>query len=291
MARGLDHIVHAVRDLDAAADLYRRLGFTVGSRNRHPWGTHNHIVQMPGFFIELLTLAEPDKLGDDGFSRLFAAYNRDFIERGEGLSLLILESQDARADESGFRAAGVTGSDVIRFEREGKRPDGSAVKVGFSLAFAEDKVAPDIHFATCQQHYPENFWNPAFQTHANSVEGVAGVVAVAEQPEQHQQFFEAFTGAEVAPIDGGLSIALPRGTIDMLTPAAFLHSFGVTAPDTARGARLAALRLAVADASLLEAVPEQAGLAGLYAGNATVIGSEDAMGAVLVFEPTAATAR
>jgi catechol 2,3-dioxygenase-like lactoylglutathione lyase family enzyme len=55
MARGLDHIVHAVRDLDAAADLYRRLGFTVGARNKHPWGTHNHVVQLSGFFIELLT--------------------------------------------------------------------------------------------------------------------------------------------------------------------------------------------------------------------------------------------
>jgi catechol 2,3-dioxygenase-like lactoylglutathione lyase family enzyme len=62
MARGLDHIVHAVRDLDAAAALYRDLGFTVGARNKHPWGTHNHIVQFPGFFIEILTLAEPDKL-------------------------------------------------------------------------------------------------------------------------------------------------------------------------------------------------------------------------------------
>jgi catechol 2,3-dioxygenase-like lactoylglutathione lyase family enzyme len=291
MARGLDHIVHAVRDLDAAADLYRRLGFTVGARNRHPWGTHNHIVQLPGFFIELVTLAEPDKIGDDGFSRLFAAYNRDFIERGEGLSVLILESQDARADESGFRAAGVAASDAMRFEREGSRPDGSAVKVGFSLAFAEDKSAPDIHFATCQQHYPENFWNPAFQTHANSVETVAGVVAVADQPEQHRPFFETLTGAQAATIDGGFAIALPRGTFDMLTPATFLHRFGVKAPDTSRGARLAALRLAVADASLLEAVPDLAGLGGLYAGNSTVIGSEDAMGAVLVFEPAAAKSR
>jgi hypothetical protein len=68
MARGLDHMVHAVRDLDAVAALYRRLGFSVGARNRHPWGTHNHIVQLPGFFIELLTLAEPDKLDDDGLS-------------------------------------------------------------------------------------------------------------------------------------------------------------------------------------------------------------------------------
>src|SRR3972149_3789868 len=148
MPRGLDHIVHAVRDLDAAAALYRRLGFTVGARNKHPWGTHNHIVQLPGFFIELLTLAEPDKLGDDGFSTMFAAHNRDFIARGDGLSLLILASE------------------VMRFEREGKRPDGTPVKVGFSLAFAEDKDAPDIHFCICQQHFPENFWNPAFQKHA-----------------------------------------------------------------------------------------------------------------------------
>jgi hypothetical protein len=285
MARGLDHIVHAVRDLDAAADLYRCLGFTVGARNRHPWGTHNHIVQMPGFFIELLTLAEPDRLGDDGFSRLFAAYNRDFIARGEGFSLLILESRDARADEAAFRAVGIACSEVMRFEREGKRPDGSTVKVGFSLAFAENKEAPDIHFATCQQHYPENFWNPAFQRHANSVQDVAGVVAVAAAPEPHRPFFEAFTGARATTIDGGFAVALPRGTIEVITPDAFLQRFGVTAPDTARGARLAALRLAVADASLLQDVPEQAGLGGLYAGNPTVVGSEDAMGAVLVFEP------
>jgi catechol 2,3-dioxygenase-like lactoylglutathione lyase family enzyme len=57
MARGLDHIAHAVRDLDAAATLYGRLGFNVGARNRHPWGTHNRIVQLPGFFIELVTVA------------------------------------------------------------------------------------------------------------------------------------------------------------------------------------------------------------------------------------------
>ncbi|HEX2538233.1 MAG TPA: VOC family protein, partial [Pseudolabrys sp.] len=35
MARGIDHIVHAVRDLDRAAELYRKLGFTVGARNKH----------------------------------------------------------------------------------------------------------------------------------------------------------------------------------------------------------------------------------------------------------------
>ena len=93
MPRGLDHIVHAVRDLEGAAELYRRLGFTVGARNRHSWGTHNHLVQLPGFFIELLTVVEPEKLGCDGFSKLFGRFNQSFLSNQEGLSLLILESE------------------------------------------------------------------------------------------------------------------------------------------------------------------------------------------------------
>ncbi|MGH6725619.1 MAG: VOC family protein [Pseudolabrys sp.] len=287
MPRGLDHIVHAVRDLDAAAALYRGLGFTVGARNRHPWGTHNYIVQFPGFFIEMLTLAEPDKLGDDGFSKFFGTFNRDFIKRHEGLSLLILQSDDASADEAAFRAAGIAASETMRFAREGKRPDGSPVKLGFSLAFAEDKAAPDIHFATCQQHAPDNFWNPAFQKHANSVTGIAGVVAVAAVPARHRDFMQAFAGAKATAAEDGFAIATPRGAVEVMTPDAFVARFGVAAPDVTRGARLAALRFTVADAGLLQGAPEQASIAGLYAGNATTIGQEDAMGAVLVFEPRA----
>ena len=284
MPRGLDHIVHAVRSLDAAADLYRGLGFTVGARNRHPWGTHNHIIQFPGFFIELLTLVELDKLGSDGFSTLFGAYNRDFIQRHEGLSVLILESKDARADENEFRAAGILTAPTMRFEREGKRPDGATVKVGFSLVFANDEMSPDIRFATCQQHYPENFWNPAFQRHANGATGIAGVIAVAERPEHHAHFFERFAGRPPVASDGGFAITTPRGSIDMLTPAAFTRRFGVKAPDVSGGPRLAGLRFSVGDLSLLEAVPEQAGIAGICAGNPTVIGPADAMGATLIFE-------
>ena len=286
MARGIDHIVHAVHDLDAAAALYRGLGFTVGARNRHPWGTHNHIVQFPGFFIELLTLAEPEKLGSDGFSRLFGAYNGDFLKRGEGLSLLILESKDAKADEADFRKAGIAASEVMRFEREGKRPDGTVVKVGFSLAFAEDQVAPDIHFAVCQQHYPENFWNPAFQTHANSVTGISGVVIVAGKPAEHLAFMQSFAGGTARQTGDGFSIETPRGAVEVTTPAAFTQRFGVKAPTMARGARLAAIRFAAEHANLLQSAPELAGIAGLYVGNAAVIGAEDAMGAVLIFEPT-----
>jgi len=56
LPRGLDHIVHAARDIDAQADFYRRAGFTVGAHNKHSWGTHNRVVQLPGFFVELLNI-------------------------------------------------------------------------------------------------------------------------------------------------------------------------------------------------------------------------------------------
>jgi Glyoxalase-like domain len=291
MARGLDHIVHAVRDLDAAAALYRSLGFTVGARNRHPWGTHNCIVQFAGCFIELLTLAEPDKLDGEGFSVLFGAYNGDFIKRHEGLSLLILQSVDAGADAAAFRAAGIAASPVLNFAREGRKPDGTTVKLGFSLAFAEDKAAPEIHFATCQQHYPENFWNPAYQRHANGAIGMAGVVVVAKTPAAHRGFMEVFAGAKAHDIESGFALATPRDTLEVTTPAAFTARYGVAVPALSEGPRLAALRLKVSDAQKLQGLPEEAGIAGLAADGAVVIGAQDAMGAVLVFEPAAHSAK
>ncbi|MDO9412853.1 MAG: VOC family protein [Pseudolabrys sp.] len=254
MERGLDHIVHAVRDLDAAAEAYRTLGFTVGARNKHPWGTHNHVVQLPGFFIELLTLAEPDKMTGDVFSTKFGAYNRDFAARGDGLSMVVLESQSAVDDEASFRKAGIAASEATRFDREGQKPDGTPVKVAFTLAFAEDRQVLDISFFTCQQHFPENFWNPAFQKHDNGVSGIASVVMVADKPAAHRDFLLAYTGAAQAREQGdGFSIGLPRGAIDVMTPAAFTARYGLAAPDMAHGPRLAAIRFATA-----RGTPEQA---------------------------------
>jgi hypothetical protein len=285
MARGLDHIVHAVRNLDMGADLYRRLGFTVGARNRHPWGTHNQILQLPGFFIEVLTVAEPDKLGDDGFSTLFGDYNRRFLEKNEGFSLLILESTDAAADARVFAAAKIAASDTMRFEREGKRPDGSPVKVAFSLAFARDTLAPAHNFAVCQQHYPENFWNPAYQRHANEVVAVGGVVMVADNPSDHHIFFSALAGErELQSTSAGITVTTPRGDIQVITPAAFADHFGVAAPDVTAGGRLAALRLVSSDMTATDNALSSGGFSPVRRMGRLVVPPDQALGAALVFE-------
>lgn len=286
MPRGLDHIVHAVRDLDAAAELYRRLGFAVGARNRHPWGTHNHIVQFPGFFIELLTVAEPQKIAPAGRRTYsFGAFNRDFLSRGEGLSMLVLESRDAKADAEEFRRAGIGDFDTFDFKRAASRPDGSEAKVAFSLAFARDAGAPDIGYFTCQQHYPENFWNPAFQAHANTAAGVAGAVLVADNPTDHHIFLSAFAGERaLLATSTGITVATPRGEIQAMNPGAFRSHFGVAPPDVSRGARLAALRLRVDDFAAAVAVLKQASIAAQVRMGRIVVGPQTAMGATLVFE-------
>jgi catechol 2,3-dioxygenase-like lactoylglutathione lyase family enzyme len=286
MARGLDHVVHAVCDLDAAAALYRRLGFTVGARNRHPWGTHNAIVQLPGFFVVLLTVAEPDKIAAPRpgvFS--FGDFARSFLAHHQGLAMLVLEGRDADRDVAEFRAAGIGHFDRFDFEREGRRPDGSSVKVGFSLAFATDPQAPGTAFFTCQQHYPENFWNPAFQTHANAVTGIAGVVLVAENPTDHHIFLSAFAGERaLLATSTGVAVTTPRGTIQVMDPAAFRIHYGIEPPDVSHGARLAALRFMVANSGATRAALAAGGVATGDRLGRIVVAPPDGMGATIVFE-------
>ncbi len=199
--------------------------------------------------------------------------------------MLVLEGRGA-ADADAFRAAGISDYDLFEFEREGKRPNGTPVKLAFALAFASCPEAGDIGFFTSMQRYPENFWNPSFQVHANTANAVAGVVLVAQDPNRYSSFLAAFAGVASQSDTGGLTMKTPRGDIQVVTPDTFTQRFGVAPPESARGARLAAVRFTVADASLLDAVPAEAGIAGLYAENATVIGRDDAMGAILVFEPS-----
>jgi catechol 2,3-dioxygenase-like lactoylglutathione lyase family enzyme len=286
MARGLDHLVHAVHDLDAAGDFYRRLGFTVGARNRHPWGTHNRIVQFPGCFIELLTIGEPEKItqAEQGtFS--FGAFMRDFLGRGEGLAMLALESRDAQADAEGFRAAGIGDFAPFHFEREGQRPDGTTVKLGFSLAFARDSRAPDAGFFVCQQHYPQNFWDPAFQTHANGATGIAAIVLVAENPTDHHIFLSALTAVrDLQATSTGVTVETPRGAIQAMDPAAFRLHYGIEPPDVGRGARLAAARFSVRDLAATRGCLEKSGVAASDHMGRIVVPPTAAHGAILVFE-------
>jgi hypothetical protein len=285
MARGLDHIVHALGDLDAAAEFYRRAGFIVGARNVHPWGTHNHVVQLDGFFIEILTVAEPEKLGDDGLSRQFGAFNRDAIARGDGFAMLALESADIDADAADFARSGIGCSPVLPFTRQATMADGSNATVGFSLAFARDPLSPRAGFFAIRQQNPAAFWNPALQAHGNGAVGVAGVVLVADNPTDHHVFLKSLTGvSDLASTSIGVSAKTPRGTIEIVEPVSFRDQYGFAPSVQGEGAALAGLRTAVRDLAATEALFVQAGIAAhRTALGRLVVPPQAAFGATLIF--------
>ncbi len=285
MPQGFDHIVHTVRDLDAAADVYVRAGFMVSGRNRHPWGTHNRIMQFKNCYIEILEVAEPEKIVPHGprfFS--FGAFNRDFLARREGLSMLLLNSRDAAADARSFEANGIGAFDVFDFAREGTRPDGSTVKLAFSLAYTGTANPADTCFAACQHHYPENFWNPAFQTHANGAQRVAAATMVANHPAHHGEFLKAYTGTEVTSIPVGVSVHTQSGDIEIFEPSAVRDLYGIPAKADGDGIAFEAMRFAVADLAATEALHRQNGLAMRRQGERLVVPPDEAFGATLIFE-------
>ena len=248
--RHIDHIVVAVRDLDRAADFYRRFGFQVGPRNRHPWGTENRLIQFGSSFIELITLGSAAHLIPPHQPRRFSfgAFVRDYLEQREGLAMLVLSTPDATSDAARFADQGIGDFEPFSFERKAKKPDGSETQVAFTLAFANDPAAPHAGFFVCQQHFPENFWNRSFQQHANSATNVAAVTLTASDPKRHEEFLTKFTGAEKQDLaDRRLRFALDGGRLEVVsaietrTPSLaspLLTSFSVRVAETNTVTRL-----------------------------------------------------
>jgi hypothetical protein len=183
MPRALDHLVLAYRDLDAAAARFRAEGFLVSARNRHPWGTANHVVQFDGAYLELIGRGPDYSRPNPGDPVApFAGYVEDFLNDCEGLAMIALRSADAEADQRAFAGAGWSQTPLFRFERTGLR-DGQPRKLAFSLAFIGGHAFDAPRWFVCQHHHPENFWDAAAQAHPNGALGI-GAVGVAADPDR-----------------------------------------------------------------------------------------------------------
>lgn len=260
MVRGLDHVVAAVQDLDAAARAWEALGFSVTPKAVHPWGTANRLIQLDGFFVELLALADASLIQDAGEGAFsFGAFNRDYLASGkEGMSMLVAESRDPAADRAAFAELGLRTYEPFSFGRKAVQPDGSVREVGFDLTFTSEPLAPEIGFFTCYNRFPENFWKSAYQTHQNGACRLNGVTLVAADPSDHHEFLGGFTGQrEMRASSLGLEMETPRGTISVLTPRAYRFRDGDAAADCLPSSLpvLAALEIACEGLSERKVIP------------------------------------
>ena len=221
MNRSFDHLVLAVNDLNSASEFYKKIGFKITPRAQHPFGTGNHLVQLQGCFLELLGVTQPDNiptLDDTAFN--FSAYNQDYLTRGQGLSMMVLQTKDAAADRDEFAADGLETYDLFNFSRLAELPDGSKVTVGFTLAFTSVRNLPEAMVFTCQQWRPDLFWKPEYQQHPNGAQTITEVFLVVDDP------------APANRLTKGIKLDPVRGKLSLMSMADFRERFdGVSVPN------------------------------------------------------------
>ncbi|WP_245899885.1 VOC family protein [Nonomuraea indica] len=143
---GLHHVGHVVRDLGQAMDRYRRLGFTVAAPAfpvlprvvggaAEPFGVANTHVYFPGDFIELVAVIDdpgdlpgearpiPLRVPDDKLPGLTAAVRAtaanitSFLQRFEGIHIVIADTPDLDGVAARLTAAGVGHGGVHAIQR------------------------------------------------------------------------------------------------------------------------------------------------------------------------------
>src|SRR4051794_32384150 len=115
---GIDHAVVAVKDLDAAAANWQRLGFTISPRGTHSahMGTGNYTIMLDPDYIELLGV-----LADTEHN----APARAFLAQREGIERVAFTAVDSAAGAEEIRARGFEPIGPTDFERPVAMPDGT----------------------------------------------------------------------------------------------------------------------------------------------------------------------
>jgi catechol 2,3-dioxygenase-like lactoylglutathione lyase family enzyme len=173
---GLDHVVVAVRDLDAAAAAWRALGFTVSPRGTHSahMGSGNYTIMFGEDYIELLGVLAPTEHN---------APMRAFLAQREGLDRAAFTTDDAAAGVAELRAKGIEAAGPIAFGRPVTRPGGGEAEARFNVFRWPDAARPGgLGIFACQHLTRENVWIPELQAHANAATRLLRVEVLADDP-------------------------------------------------------------------------------------------------------------
>ena len=216
----LDHVVIAVKNLDAAAATYRKFGFTLTPRGLHEGkGTGNHCIMFGSTYIELLGIV--DETGAKG--RLAQRVN----DRGEGGMAIAYGADDADQTYAALRAAGIEAeapNDLSRpLDLDGKRDI-----VRFRNIMLPGLQLPGTMQFVCTHLTPElTRAHFQWQLHPNNATGVAEVLVNAEKPHDHLQEFGALFGSSNAwqTKDGSLEGQKQNSRIVVLTEREIRNRF------------------------------------------------------------------
>jgi catechol 2,3-dioxygenase-like lactoylglutathione lyase family enzyme len=275
---GIDHAVVMVDDLDAAADNWKRLGFTVSPRGTHSakLGSGNYTIMFGDDYIELLGVLTATE--HNAPSRAFLA------ERGGGIERIAFTTTDAVAGAQELRDLGIQAIGPVDFGRPVELPSGGKGEARFSIFEWPREEAPgNLRIFACQHHTRDLVWIPELQLHANTARGLQQVLVTSPQPESEaRHMLRLIDAAQYPEPDGGIGVpsGSTRANMVFVTRDALAQQYpGVSlAALPERGG--AGLTIAVDD---LAAAAQAIGAAGVKVGDRLVVPPSAANGVLLVF--------
>ena len=250
----LDHLVVAVRDLDAAYAGFALLGFSVTGKVQHPdRGTANHCVLLENgetrIYLELLGVTQPGPANQRLQTVLEAS--------GDTLVGLALRSDDL--DALAQNAAPGVVQQRLRLHRED--PSAGRAEVD-ALVLANQGLGMDL--LACRHLHPERVWRAPFLSHSNGVarplglalrvdrvaEGAERLLAVLPPHGNRQQRASALSPRLSLELlstsawqeiyqEAEARLALHLGVTRLETTLAFLRGRGFQLEESERGWRLA----------------------------------------------------
>jgi hypothetical protein len=216
----LDHVVINARDdMDRAADIYQRLGFTLTERGYHSLGSMNHLAMFGTDYLELIAVPKGATTG-----RL------DLLTFPLGLNGLVFGSEDSAITYSELTKVGVPIEAPVEFTRPVK-VDGKERDARFRTVRMKAGVVPYGRVYYCHHFTRDLVWRDEWRHHANGVVAVARTLIVEPDPAKGAKLYADMFGTEsVRDIKGGKSVVVGNSRVDIVTEAALRAEFGDSVP-------------------------------------------------------------
>jgi len=285
--RSLDHFLILVRDLDAAASTYTRLGFHVRPIAQHEEiKSANCVIHFADTYLELIYT-------EGASSEVMAPYQKR-LQLGEGFVHLCLTSEKLAPDRERMMQVGVQTGPIMSARRRITLPDGSAAETASRCFYLWRDDNPYLSIFYADHPKPELIFIPEYAQHANTATGVSRVVYMSKDPGADADYFSTLFGATPDTVDaGGFTITDGRGDItEVLTESSARERYGnnmaVQQSDPLPGVGVA-LHYNVASLDTCAALLEKNRVVFEQGDGSITVPADKARGCIAVFEQGAAS--
>lgn len=209
----IDHVVIVVAELASAADIYRRLGFTLSPRGVHSaaLGTENHTIMLQRDYFELMAVMTPTERNAEW---------RKVGARGGGVAGVAMTTQDPHAAHSHWLAAGLAPESALKFSRAVPRPDGSVMEARFEVVSLDEVAGTGLRSFVCSQPTREAVWLPELLSHANTALAVRRITIACPDPAfSAAQWQRVLPAARLYATATGAALDTGRHTLDLVRDA------------------------------------------------------------------------